>query len=136
MSEQTYWVEVHPQTLTGRALDWAVAKCKGLNPNTDPAEREQYVGYSGFAEANGFGHSIKHYSIDWGQLGPIVVEMVERYRMTVGAPYRGPGAMATVSGNLKVWRGDTVAEAVLRCYVETTYGDRIIVPRCLVKVPS
>lgn len=122
MSEQTYWVEAHPQTLTGRALDWAVAACKGVQVTMYPESTSLFCG-PGFTKY--------HPTDDWGLLGPIVVEMVERYRMTVGAPYRGPGAMATISGNLKVWRGDTVAEAVLRCYVETTYGDRIIVPRSL-----
>lgn len=65
-------MKVETSTLIGTALDWAVAKCEGLNPNTDPEVRCKYVGYSGFAEANGFGYSIKHYSTDWAQGGPII----------------------------------------------------------------
>ncbi len=39
---------------TPRQIDWLVAQCEGLNPNADPERRRQFVGYPGFAEANGF----------------------------------------------------------------------------------
>lgn len=63
-------MKVRTTELIGPALDWAVAECEGLNPNTDPEVRRQYVGYSGFAEGNGFGHSIKRYSTDWSKGRP------------------------------------------------------------------
>ena len=65
-------MKIKTADLIGPALNWAVAKAEGLNPNSDPKVRRQYVGYSGFADANGFGYAIKHYSTDWSQGGPII----------------------------------------------------------------
>ena len=57
-------MKIKTADLIGPALDWAVAKVKGLNPSSDPK--------SGFAEANGFGCAIKHYSTDWAVGGPLI----------------------------------------------------------------
>ena len=122
--------------LIGPALDWAVAKAEGLNPNSDPKVRRQYVGYSGFAEANGFGYAIKHYSTDWSQGGAIIDR--ESVELLKGNP------ILFVDGTREdLWiakhqsvadrrpngvHGPTPLIAAMRCFVASRLGDEVDVP--------
>lgn len=110
--------------LSGAALDWAVAKAEGLNPNTDPEMRRQYVGYSGFAEGNGFGYPIKNYSTDWAQGGPII----ERERIDVFSTANGTGWCAQSDVRVYSGYGPTPLVAAMRCYVASKLGDEIEIP--------
>lgn len=115
----------------GAQLDWMVAKCEGLNPNSDPKVRRQYVGYSGFAEANGFGYAIKHYSTDWSQGGPLLEREKLELRCTdyewqafcFGFP------VAKAHSGRRVWAsGPTPLIAAMRCLVASHLGDEVDVP--------
>ena len=120
--------------LTGPALDWAVAKGEGLNPNSDPKVRRQYCGYSGFAEANGFGCAIKHYSTDWAVGGPLIErewlditpwpnESDEGLRWQCHQ-YDAPKPYQAL--------GPTPLIAACRCFVVSRLGDEVDVPDELV----
>ena len=106
--------------LIGPALNWAVAKCEGLNPNTDPAERKKYVGYSGFAEANGFGYAIKNYSTDWSQGGPIIErESIDLMKVGITQWRADCGPAVT---------GPTPLIAAMRAFVTKKFGAEIEIP--------
>ena len=128
-------MKVKTADLIGLALDWAVAKAEGLNPNSDPKVRRQYVGYPGFAEANGFGYVIKHYSTDWSQGGPII----EREKLEVRAnDYEWQAfcfgfPVAKAHSGQKVWAsGPTPLIAVMRTLVASKLGEEVDVPDELV----
>ena len=129
-------MKVKTADLIGPALDWAVAQCEGLNPNSDPKVRRQYVGYSGFAEAAGFGYAIKHYSTDWSQGGAIIER--ESVELLKGNP------ILFVDGTREdLWiakhqsvadrrpngvHGPTPLIAAMRCFVASRLGDEVDVP--------
>ena len=117
-------MKVKTADLTGPALDWAVAKSEGLNPNSDPKIRRQYVGYSGFAEANGFGYAIKHYSTDWSQGGPII----ERKWIELGAYHDQWRAVFHGEEGSIHQDGPTPLIAAMRCIVASRLGDGVEVP--------
>ena len=128
-------MKIKTADLIGPALDWAVAKAEGLNPNSDPKVRRQYVGYSGFAEANGFGYAIKHYSTDWSQGGPII----ERERIALRAhdhdvqEWSAEPSINTVQTRLSSFStGPTPLVAACRCFVAARLGDEVDIPDELV----
>lgn len=130
-------MKIKTTDLSGPALNWAVAKAEGLNPNSDPEVRRQYVGYSGFAEANGFGYAIKHYSTGWEDGGPIIER--EELGLKRNAPCsRGREWEASPSITAKgvggKWGyGPTPLIAAMRCYVASKLGDEIEIPEELLK---
>lgn len=116
---------------TPRQLDWLVAKCEGLNPNTDPEVRKQYVGYNGFAEANGFGYAIKNYSTNWSQAGPIIER--EGIEVRKGNPLYFPKGNEKGDYYEPLWiagrhHGQTLLIAAMCCYVASKLGDEVEVP--------
>jgi hypothetical protein len=123
-------VRIKTSELSGAALDWAVAKALGLNPNTNPEVRRQYVGYPGFAEANGFGYPIKNYGSDWSQGGPIIEEK-EIYVVPSGGGSTKWKAWFWVSETQNFTPdqyGPTPLIAATRCYVASELGDKVEVP--------
>ena len=133
-------MKIKTADLIGPALNWAVAKAEGLNPNSDPKVRRQYVGYSGFADANGFGYAIKHYSTDWSQGGPIIEREnigLEKHRLD------GPYQWAACDWHPVVVQGYTCLERSKYVYgpgpliaamrlVASRLGDEVDVPDELV----
>lgn len=122
--------------LIGPALDWAVAKCEGLNPNSDPKVRRQYVGYSGFAEANGFGYAIKHYSTDWAVGGPIIEREGVYLRANDTVTEWAAGALRKNRLDKKpgpLFYAKTPLVSAMRCYVTTKLGDEVDVPEELLR---
>lgn len=126
---------VKTSELSGAVLNWAVAKALGLNPNYNPEDRRQYVGYPGFAEGNGFGYAIKNYSIDWTHGGPII----ERERLEVhhfngewrARSYWHEDYQIYVIAPMYVETGPTFLVAAMRCYVASKLGDTVDVPDTL-----
>lgn len=113
---------------TGPALDWLVAKCEGLNPNSDPEARRQYVGYPGFAEGNGFGYAIKNYSTDWAQGGSIIEREIDAlYRTRLSTTEVVYEAMA-IGDSECMGYGHTPLTAAMRCYVASKLGETAEVP--------
>lgn len=110
-------------TLTDAALDWAVAKCKGLMPWTFPGKPHVYVGYGGHKQAPRF-------STDWSQGGPII----ERERIQAHPHSGDNGWQATKISGANIWyeHGPTPLIAAMRCYVASKLGNEIAVPEELV----
>jgi hypothetical protein len=100
-------MKVKTSELQGAALDWAVAKCKGMVPNTP------------FIAAN------KEYtfkpSTDWALGGPII----EREKMTL--EWTGEDWMAYIRHDEEYF-GPTPLIAAMRCYVASKLGDEIELP--------
>lgn len=113
--------------LTGAALDWAVAKCLGVNPRYD---MESHGGiWLGWWIANPTYERMPRYSTDWAQGGPII----ERERISISSsgycvhpnwkPSKDGGAYHPVGMD-----GPTPLIAAMRCYVASKLGDEIEIP--------
>ena len=95
--------------LTGAALDWAVAKCEGMVPNTPfIASNKEYT----FKP-----------STDWAQGGPII----ERERITVEYSADPDTWCACIMADQEVY-GPTALIAAMRCYVASEMGEEVEVP--------
>lgn len=100
--------------LTGAALDWAVAKCEGVDPEAARLFHDE--GYY-------------NYSTDWSQAGPII----EREGITVStgftAPSRPDSWTACVSNcGQNMQDGPTPLVAAMRCFVASKLGDTVDIP--------
>lgn len=114
--------------LTGPALDWAVAKCGGVNDEAfrlyyEPTESTDYDSH---------GYPEFHYSTVWAQGGPII----EREGMHVDCLRQGKNpvweAWPYASGTKDIQQGPTPLIAAMRCYVAAKLGDEVEVPDELV----
>jgi hypothetical protein len=107
--------------LTGAQLDWAVAKCEGINLH----HAIQPHGYLEilFNEANG--GDVFTPSNDWAQGGPLI----DRENIT----WDGQAATLCrhVKGKYPKWSeyGPTPLIAAMRCYVASKLGDTIDIPK-------
>jgi hypothetical protein len=106
-------MKVKVSELQGAALDWAVAKCEGMVPNTPfIASNKEYT----FKP-----------STDWAQGGPII----EREKLCITASVEGDWTAFCVSDEMDMqWicRGPTPLIAAMRCYVASQMGDEIELP--------
>ena len=108
--------------LTGAALDWAVAKCEGVNEDAfrlyyEPTEPTDYDSH-GFPEF--------HYSTIWAQGGAII----EREEIHVFTQYPRVGSVmwfGRYNGSVK-GTGPTPLIAAMRCYVASKLGDEVEIP--------
>jgi hypothetical protein len=134
------FTKVRTADLTGAALDWAVAKCKGFQtarmvrghgytPDTNLAKAKHYTpddvqqGQLGI----GFARSAFNPSTDWAQGGPIIEREGMRTR-----PDNGWGAAKYwPDGRSEWWFGPTLLVAAMRCYVASKLGDEIEIPDAL-----
>jgi len=99
--------------LTGAALDWAVAKCEGIDYGKDDVRfRGAYA---------------RKYSTDWAQAGPII----EREGISVAYIddniADGAWFASTVGGDENT-EGPTPLIAAMRCYVASKLGDTVEIP--------
>ena len=97
--------------LTGPALDWAVAKCEGV----------EYIG-DHVCDALGHWHEPTCFSAFWSQGGPII----ERERIAID--YRLSWCVATVDDWDEEQSGPTPLIAAMRAYVASKLGDEVEVP--------
>ena len=101
--------------LTGAALDWAVAKCEGIDYMKDDVRfRGAYA---------------RKYSTDWAQGGPIIErEKIGFWAYTLDEEgNENPGWYAeTFAGSVAT--GPTPLIAAMRCYVASKLGDEIELP--------
>lgn len=133
-------MKIKTADLIGPALNWAVAKAEGLNPNSDPKVRRQYVGYSGFAEANGFGYAIKHYSTDWSHGGPLIeregLNLFKHNKLNESQPdvwcahkvVPRPNMEGSFNSCALALDGPTPLIVAMRCVVAANLGDEIEIP--------
>ena len=112
--------------LTGAALDWAVAKCEGVD---DYIVNESFMTrWSDDECEDGVDY---HYSTDWSQGGPII----EREGISIAR--RGKYSWSEWGAVLNDFEfdeeGPTPLIAAMRCYVASKLGDDIDVPAELTK---
>lgn len=133
--------------LTGAALDWAVAKCEGIDVEVHSADMiikrrlqsltqeeaarmsppKPYLVVPGVGNAN--------YSGDWAQGGPIIErEMIQLTPHCMVNPLHGwAAAFRSFDEDDDVYalhrmRGKTPLIAAMRCYVASKLGDEVDVP--------
>jgi hypothetical protein len=103
--------------LSGAALDWAVAKCEGL----------EMEGYYGPFEG-GWDLSDYPYSTDWAHGGPII----EREFITIDQKERSICACIDAPDGHEcndIWaNGPTPLIAAMRCYVASVLGNEVELP--------
>jgi hypothetical protein len=103
--------------LAGAALDWAVAKCEGFDPET--LNTKTGVVYS-------LRYGVYRPSTDWAQGGPII----EREKINIYATPTGWDACRDTDmlNFSKIRIGPTPLIAAMRCYVASKLGDDINIP--------
>jgi hypothetical protein len=108
--------------LTGAALDWAVARCAGFDPET--LNTKTGVVYS-------LRYGVYAPSTNWAQGGPII----ERERLQVTTERNGTWIcsipFAVEIGGYRKYiftHGPTALIAAMRCYVASKLGDEVDVP--------
>lgn len=114
--------------MTGAALDWAVAKCEGVNEEafnlyytpTEPSDLDT-DGYPEF-----------HYSTIWAQGGPIIErEQIDiSFNSSSNAPFWAAYSRLpkTKSDPWPIAWGQTPLIAAMRCYVAIKLGDWVDMP--------
>jgi hypothetical protein len=100
--------------LTGSALNWAVAKCEGI-------ELEHSKIFGGIGRLTLDRIHIYEPSINWSQGGPII----ERAQMELYV-HATAGWTATIRSNKE--RGFTPLSAAMRCYVANKLGGEVDIP--------
>lgn len=117
--------------LTGAALDWAVAKCEGIDFTEGGVfhELNNFIGRRSVAgNAN--------WSTNWAQGGPIIErEMIQLTPHCMVNPLHGWAAAFRSFDEdddvcaLHRMRGKTPLIAAMRCYVASKLGNEIDVPK-------
>jgi Protein of unknown function (DUF2591) len=115
-------VKIETAKLEGIALDWAVAKCEGVNSEafrlyynpTEPSDYDKH-GYLEF-----------HYSSIWAQGGPIIDQ--EDIDVVRWANDSIPERRWMAKQNGEESFGTTPLIAAMRCYVASKLGDVVEVP--------
>lgn len=119
-------MKIKTSTLAGQALDWAVAKCEGLQ--RDDPEVEIYIFRKNYS--NGF----LHYSTDWSQGGPIIERMFRAgLQLSQGGPKAGnQRAWARLRGGKYYCHESSPLIAAMRCYVASKFDDKVEIPNELI----
>jgi hypothetical protein len=114
-------MKIKTADLTGAALDWAVAKCRGF----DGLDDDLWLMREGIADMPLHAYTP---STDWAQGGPIVErEEVDIYCHE--SPKSGCGWwIAEITGTKHKAKGNTPLIAAMRCYCYTKLGDEVDVP--------
>ena len=117
-------MKIKTSELTGAALDWAVQEAQ-LNTLKQPE-----LGL--LINQIGYGETVKRYSTNWSQGGPII----ERESIDVRAPrpmwlywkaYSSEwNQFGLIENNTQY--GDTLLIAAMRCYVQSKLGDEVEIP--------
>jgi len=114
-------MKIKTSELTGPALDWAVAKCGGLEVYVPAFAEKPWLQYR---DCYGQPHMCPKYSTDWAFTGPII----EREFIQLADPCTNAGYewRAWCGG----WNlcGPTALIAICRCYVASLLGDEVDVP--------
>ena len=114
-------MKVKTSELQGAALDWAVAKCEGIEVEIEDGELCLPSSY--FRDGDFYKPSE-----DWAQGGPII-EREEISLETMAHDEYGDGWLATlVRGAVYMEFAPTPLVAAMRCYVASQMGDEIELP--------
>lgn len=117
-------MKIKTSELTGAALDWAVAKCEGVEYLAQPE-------YDGIGKR----YEPTNYSTNWSQGGPILErENIQLLIDTLGNHF----AVLWIKGIGYGPRmdGPDPLTAAMRCYVASKLGDTVDVPEELTKEKS
>jgi len=108
-------MKIKTSELTGPALDWAVAKCEGVD--SEAARLFHDEGYY-------------NYSTDWAQGGPIIErEEIELTFDRTGEDTLWRAEMFDLKGvSVAHEYGPTPLIAAMRCYVAYKLGDEVEIP--------
>lgn len=114
-------MKVKTSELIGKALDWAVAKCEGV-------DYLEYVAQGFYSwEAT---ESAKRFSADWAQGGPII-DRIGGFQLKIWLEskpsQRCEAHIHNYEGNWIAF-GPTPLVAAMRCYVASKLGDEVDVP--------
>lgn len=118
-------MKVKTATLTGPALDWAVAMAKGIADDCEVHASTVWYGRvtSGFVQHKP--------STDWAQGGPII----EREGIGTAKAENDEDWIAMRKYNLArddlYWCGPTPLVAAMRCFVASKLGDEVDIPEGL-----
>lgn len=129
-------MKIKTSELTGAALDWAVAKCKGIDPIIRP-----YNTKAGAALYSHGGATIPlEYSTNWAQGGPIIDRLFKQgLRLHTAEYVTGVRDKNLIAASLDspngFWFGPTPLIAAMRCYVASKLGDEVEVPEELTCSP-
>jgi hypothetical protein len=107
--------------LGGSALDHAVALCLGIDARLDPTGDIHLIYKDGFVDG-----VLPKYSESWTYSGHIIENLIEKGLLieAVDKSYKNiPKFRASMNKWDNIYRGDTVLEAALRCFVATEMGD-------------
>jgi hypothetical protein len=119
-------MKIKTSELTGAALDWAVAKCEGV---------DDYILYESFMTRWGDDEGDTYqYSTDWAQGGPIIER--EGISLTSYLDEEDPYWIGSVECQYKNFNaiayyeeyGHTSLIAAMRCRVASKLGDTIDIP--------
>ena len=105
--------------LTGAALDWAVAKCEGIEVI---AMKDELAIFLDPADDGSLNEMPINYSTDWAQGGAII----ERECISLFNCYGDSEWSANTEGY--EYHATTPLEAAMRCYVASKLGDEVKVP--------
>lgn len=107
--------------LTGPALDWAVAKCRGFAG----LDEDLWLMRDGIADMPLHAYTP---STDWAQGGPIIERMVERHGLVFAC--RGKTVVCSLPFSIEhqEWFGDTPLIAAMRCFATKALGAEVDVP--------
>jgi hypothetical protein len=108
-------------SLEGAALDWAVAKCEGVDGYI---VNESFM--TRWTDDECEGGVDYHYSTDWAQGGPIIEREGINLRALSGALWEAETWSA--DGGQYLLDGPTPLIAAMRCYVASKLGDEVEVP--------
>lgn len=111
-------MKINVSSLTGAALEWAVASALGLTDVQISPFNNKFV----TVPCEEFRRSI-HYSEHWGEGGPIV----EREKITLH-PDQMDSKLWVGNVNCKVYAGPTPLVAAMRCFVASKLGDEVEIP--------
>ena len=119
-------MKTHVSTLTGAALDWAVAKGEGtLGHYVQPNEKRGTTVWEVIPQT-------RRYSTNWAQGGP-VIEHEELYLQPTGdaakwKAYRWVDSGKEEGNFSKEYYGATPLIAAMRCYVASKLGAEVDIP--------
>jgi hypothetical protein len=124
-------MRVKTSELQGAALDWAVAKCEGM----------QVIVLSGVcfdAELLDFGVDSEPrlaYTTDWAQGGPIIEREEIQLTKASRTLWRAEIDLDEGDAMVETQYGATPLIAAMRCYVASKLGDEIDIPEELFERP-
>jgi hypothetical protein len=104
--------------LEGLALDWAVAKCRGvLNPNFVGGEVAHFTALQSTGSC--------HYTRSWHTSGPLI----EQEKIELSWDETWSASHPSIRPKSRKWsRGTSPLIAAMRCYVASKLGDEVEIP--------